>query len=74
MQLMTAVSPQLEQLKKEAKLVVGRSASTLGTARSSWPWFRVLVSVGLASQGVTFNDSFSFHFVAVVFSSVVRCS
>lgn len=43
MQLMTAVSPQLEQLKKKAKLVVVRSASTRGMVRLSWPWFRVLV-------------------------------
>lgn len=44
MQLMTAVSPQLEQLKKKkARLVVARSASIRGMVRLSWPWFRALV-------------------------------
>lgn len=41
MQLMTAVSPQLEQLKRKGKLAVARSASTPATALSSWRSFRL---------------------------------
>ena len=42
MQLMTAVSPQLEQLKKEGELGDAKSASTPVTARYCWLWFREL--------------------------------
>jgi preprotein translocase subunit SecY len=67
MQLMTAVSPQLEQLKKEGE--AGRRKISQYTRYGTVVLALVQgfgISVGLASQGVTFNDSFSFHFVAVV--------
>ncbi|MBC7193628.1 preprotein translocase subunit SecY [Marinobacter sp.] len=67
MQLMTAVSPQLEQLKKEGE--AGRRKISQYTRYGTVILALVQgmgISVGLASQGVTFNDSFSFHFVAVV--------
>ncbi len=67
MQLMTVVSPQLEQLKKEGEAgrrkisqytrygtVILASLQALG------------MSVGLANQGVAFAADFSFYFVAVV--------
>ncbi len=55
MQLMTAVSPQLEQLKKEGE--AGR--------RKISQYTRIGMSVGLASQGVAFSVDFGFHFVAI---------
>ena len=67
MQLMTAVSPTLEQLKKEGE--AGRRKISQYTRYGTVILALVQgfgISVGLASQGVTFNDSFSFHFVAVV--------
>lgn len=66
MQLMTAVSPQLEQLKKEGE--AGRRKI------SQYTRFGALVlalvqaigmSVGLAGQGVAFSADFGFYFVAV---------
>jgi preprotein translocase subunit SecY len=67
MQLMTAVSPQLEQLKKEGE--AGRRKISQYTRYGTVLLALVQgagISIGLASQGVTFNDSFSFHFVAIV--------
>ena len=66
MQLMTAVSPQLEALKKEGES--GRRKITQYTR-----YFTLVLaivqavgmSVGLASQGVAFSADFGFHFVAV---------
>ncbi len=66
MQLLTAVTPSLEQLKKEGE--AGRRKISQYTR-----WGTVLLaliqasgmSVGLASQGVTFTDNFSFYFLAI---------
>ena len=66
MQLMTAVSPQLEALKKEGES--GRRKISQYTR-----YFTLVLaivqavgmSVGLASQGVAFSADFGFHFVAV---------
>ncbi|EAZ54549.1 secretion protein SecY [Pseudomonas aeruginosa C3719] len=66
MQLMTAISPQLEQLKKEGES--GRRKI------SQLPHYGTVVlilvqdicmSVGLGSQGVAFSNDFGFYFVAV---------
>jgi len=67
MQLLTAVSPQLEQLKKEGE--AGRRKISQYTRYGTVVLAFVQglgISVGLASQGVTFNDTFSFYFVAVI--------
>ncbi|MFG1487774.1 preprotein translocase subunit SecY [Oceanospirillum sp. HFRX-1_2] len=67
MQLLTVVSPTLEQLKKEGE--AGRrkinqytryGTVVLATVQS------IGMAVGLASQGVAFAADFSFYFVAVV--------
>lgn len=67
MQLMTVVSPQLEQLKKEGE--AGRRKISqytrygtviLATVQS------LAMAVGLAGQGIAFNVDLSFYFVAVV--------
>ena len=66
-QLMTVVSPQLEQLKKEGELVVARSANTPVTDTVPAGNIQGMgMTVGLANQGVAFNPDFSFYFVAVV--------
>lgn len=66
MQLMTAISPQLEQLKKEGES--GRRKI------SQYTRYGIVVlalvqaigmSVGLGSQGVAFSNDFGFYFVAV---------
>jgi len=66
MQLLTAVSPTLEQLKKEGE--AGRRKisqyTRYGTVLLAFVQASGM-SVGLASQGVTFTDSFSFYFLAV---------
>ncbi|TVP51952.1 MAG: preprotein translocase subunit SecY [Halomonadaceae bacterium] len=67
MQLLTAVSPHLEQLKKEGE--AGRRKISQYTRYGTVVLAFVQglgISVGLASQGVTFNDTFSFYFVAVI--------
>lgn len=67
MQLLTVVSPHLEQLKKEGE--AGRKTISQYTRYGTVVLALVQgmgISVGLASQGVTFNDSFSFYFTAVV--------
>ena len=66
MQLLTAVSPTLEQLKKEGE--AGRRKisqyTRYGTVLLAFVQASGM-SVGLASQGVTFTDSFSFYFLAI---------
>ena len=67
MQLMTVVSPHLEQLKKEGE--AGRRKISqytrygtviLATVQS------LAMAVGLAGQGIAFNADLSFYFVAVI--------
>lgn len=66
MQLMSAVTPQLEQLKKEGE--AGRRKisqyTRYGTVLLAFIQASGM-SVGLASQGVTFTAGFSFYFLAV---------
>ena len=66
MQLMTAVSPHLEQLKKEGES--GRRKisqyTRYGTLLLAFVQ-AIGMSVGLASQGVAFANDFNFYFVAV---------
>lgn len=66
MQLMTVVTPQLEQLKKEGE--GGRRKISQYTRYGTV--FLALVqgmgmTVGLANQGVSFSSDFGFYFVAV---------
>lgn len=66
MQLMTAVSPQLEQLKKEGES--GRrkiSQYTRYLALVLAVVQAIGMSVGLAGQGVAFSSDFGFYFVAI---------
>lgn len=66
MQLMTAVSPQLEQLKKEGE--AGRRKISQYTRYGTLVLAVVQavgMSVGLAGQGVAFSSDFGFYFVAV---------
>jgi len=66
MQLMTAVSPQLEQLKKEGE--AGRRKISQYTRYGTLALAIVQavgMSVGLAGQGVGFSSDFGFYFVAV---------
>ncbi len=66
MQLMTAVSPQLEQLKKEGE--AGRRKISQYTRYGTLVLAIVQaigMSVGLAGQGVAFSSDFSFYFVAI---------
>ena len=67
MQLMTVVSPTLEQLKKEGE--AGRRKINQYTRYGTVILATVQsfgMAVGLANQGVAFSASFSFYFVAVV--------
>ncbi|MFI0473583.1 preprotein translocase subunit SecY [Halomonas sp. HMF6819] len=67
MQLMTAVSPQLEQLKKEGES--GRRKISQYTRYGTVILAFVQatgMSVGLASQGIAYSADFSFYFTAVV--------
>jgi preprotein translocase subunit SecY len=67
MQLMTAVSPQLEALKKEGE--AGRRKINQYTRYGTVVLATIQalgMSVGLANQGIAFTASFSFYFVAVV--------
>ena len=67
MQLMTVVSPQLEQLKKEGE--AGRRKISQYTRYGTviLATLQALgMSVGLANQGVAFAADFSFYFVAVM--------
>jgi preprotein translocase subunit SecY len=66
MQLMTAVSPQLEQLKKEGE--AGRRKISQYTRYLALVLAIVQaigMSVGLAGQGVAFSSDFGFYFVAI---------
>ncbi|HCL3703023.1 TPA: preprotein translocase subunit SecY [Pseudomonas aeruginosa] len=66
MQLMTAISPQLEQLKKEGES--GRRKISQYTRYGTVVLTLVQaigMSVGLGSQGVAFSNDFGFYFVAV---------
>lgn len=66
MQLMTAVSPQLEQLKKEGE--AGRRKISQYTRYGTLVLAIVQaigMSVGLAGQGVAFSSDFGFYFVAI---------
>ena len=66
MQLMTAVSPQLEQLKKEGE--AGRRRISQYTRYGTLVLAIVQaigMSVGLAGQGVAFSNDFGFYFVAI---------
>ncbi len=67
MQLMTAVSPTLEQLKKEGES--GRRKINQYTRYGTVVLALIQASgmaVGLANQGVAFHTGFGFYFVAVV--------
>ncbi len=66
MQLMTAISPQLEQLKKEGES--GRRKISQYTRYGTVVLALVQaigMSVGLGSQSVAFSNDFGFYFVAV---------
>ena len=66
MQLMTAISPQLEQLKQEGES--GRRKISQYTRYGTVVLALVQaigMSVGLGSQGVAFSNDFGFYFVAV---------
>ncbi|HCI3977345.1 TPA: preprotein translocase subunit SecY [Pseudomonas aeruginosa] len=66
MQLMIAISPQLEQLKKEGES--GRRKISQYTRYGTVVLALVQaigMSVGLGSQGVAFSNDFGFYFVAV---------
>ena len=66
MQLMTAISPQLEQLKKEGES--GRRKISQYTRYGTVVLALVQaigMSVGLGSQGVAFSNDFGFYFLAV---------
>ncbi|MBR2514807.1 MAG: preprotein translocase subunit SecY, partial [Halomonas sp.] len=67
MQLMTAVSPHLEQLKKEGE--AGRRKISQYTRYGTVILAFVQatgMSVGLASQGIAYSADFSFYFTAIV--------
>ena len=67
MQLLTAVSPHLEQLKKEGE--AGRRKISQYTRYGTVLLALVQgtgMSVGLASQGVAYTADFSFYFTAIV--------
>ncbi|MEJ2065524.1 MAG: preprotein translocase subunit SecY [Reinekea sp.] len=67
MQLLTIVSPQLEQLKKDGE--AGRRKMSQYTRYLTLALALVqsfAISAGLASQGIAFEVSFSFYFVAVI--------
>jgi preprotein translocase subunit SecY len=67
MQLLTVVSPQLEQLKKDGES--GRRKMSQYTRYLTLVLATVqsfAISAGLASQGIAFSATFSFYFVSVV--------
>ncbi len=67
MQLMTAVSPQLEQLKKEGE--AGRRKISQYTRYGTVLLATIQslgLSVSLVGQGIAFNSDFSFYFISVV--------
>ncbi|KXS39959.1 MAG: preprotein translocase subunit SecY [Halomonadaceae bacterium T82-2] len=67
MQLLTAVSPQLEQLKKEGE--AGRRKISQYTRYGTVILALIQatgMAVGLVGQGVTYTSDFSFYFTAIV--------
>jgi preprotein translocase subunit SecY len=66
MQLMTAVNPTLEQLKKEGESGRRKIAQYTRYLTLVLAFIQAVgMSVGLASQGVAFNTGFGFYFLAV---------
>ena len=66
MQLMTAVSPSLEQLKKEGESGRRKISQYTRYLTLVLAFIQAIgMSVGLASQGVAFDIGFSFYFIAV---------
>ncbi|WP_188637247.1 preprotein translocase subunit SecY [Halopseudomonas pertucinogena] len=66
MQLMTAVSPSLEQLKKEGESGRRKIAQYTRYLTLVLAFIQAVgMSVGLASQGVAFHTGFGFYFIAV---------
>ncbi len=66
MQLMTAVSPHLEQLKKEGE--AGRRKISQYTRYGTVVLALIQstgMTVGLANQGISFGTTYSFYFVAI---------
>ncbi|WP_447527431.1 MULTISPECIES: preprotein translocase subunit SecY [unclassified Vreelandella] len=67
MQLMTAVSPQLEQLKKEGESGRRKISQYTRYGTVILAFIQATgMSVGLASQGIAYSADFSFYFTAVV--------
>ncbi|EIU7196107.1 preprotein translocase subunit SecY [Pseudomonas aeruginosa] len=66
MQLMTAISPQLEQLKKEGESRRRKISQYTRYGTVVLALVQAIgMSVGLGSQGVAFSNDFGFYFVAV---------
>ncbi|PKM28995.1 MAG: preprotein translocase subunit SecY [Gammaproteobacteria bacterium HGW-Gammaproteobacteria-11] len=66
MQLMTAVNPTLEQLKKEGESGRRKISQYTRYLTLVLAFIQAIgMSVGLASQGVAFNTGFGFYFIAV---------
>ena len=66
-QLMTVVSPQLEQLKKEGESGRRKISQYTRYLTVCLAFVQGMgMTVGLANQGVAFNPDFSFYFVAVI--------
>ena len=66
MQLMTAVSPQLEQLKKEGEAGRRKISQYMRYGTLVLAIVQAIgMSVGLAGQGVAFSTDFGFYFVAI---------
>ena len=67
MQLMTAVSPSLEQLKKEGESGRRKISQYTRYLTLLLAFIQAIgMSVGLASQGVAFDTGFSFYFIAKI--------
>lgn len=67
MQLMTAVSPTLEQLKKEGESGRRKISQYTRYLTLVLAFIQAVgMSVGLSSQGVAFSTGFDFYFIAVV--------
>ena len=66
MQLMTAISPQLEQLKKEGESGRRKISQYTRYATLALALVQAIgMSIGLGSQGVAFSNDFGFYFVSV---------
>lgn len=67
MQLMTAVSPTLEQLKKEGESGRRKISQYTRYLTLVLAFIQAVgMAVGLSSQGVAFSSGFDFYFIAVV--------